>query len=253
MQCKIVIPSYKRADRVISKEICRDVILCVPESQTDEYKYYNHDVEIVSHPDSVIGLPAKRNWMVKHFKELFMMDDDIQFVHNLMTIKGESSPTKGESSSIRDKDEIYEIIQKLYSLAKLLDVSLFGFGNIPTPMQYTEFEPYKLTNRVNGCSYGVIYGENTIWNEDIPLKEDFWISGYVLYKERKILVDNRYHFEQKDTFVNPGGLSEFRSSQTEMKSILAIRKYFGESILMKNKKFHVNKKVKYNISSKFRI
>ena len=246
MHCKIVIPSYKRADRVLTKEICKDVILCVPESQEEDYKNYNPDVEIVCHPDSVKGLPAKRNWMAKHFTELFMIDDDVAYVQD-MTIG------IGEPSSIRNKNEVYDLIQILYAIAKLLGVSLFGFGNIPTPMQYNEFEPYKLTNRVTGCSYGVIYGENTVWNEDIPLKEDFWISGYVLYKERKILVDNRYHFVQKDTFVNAGGLSEFRSSQTEMKSILAIKKYFGDSISIKKGKFHVNKSVKYNIKSTFRI
>lgn len=59
MHCKIVIPSYKRADRVLTKEICKDVILCVPESQEEDYKNYNPDVEIVCHPDSVKGLPAK--------------------------------------------------------------------------------------------------------------------------------------------------------------------------------------------------
>lgn len=246
MPCKIVIPSYNRADRVITKDICRDVIICVPESQEKDYKYYNPDTEIVTHPDSVKGFPPKRNWMANHFKELFMIDDDIAYVQKMYI-------EKGEQSAIRDKDYVYDIIQKLYEMAKLLGVSVFGFGNRATPFQYDEFEPFSLTKRVTGCSYGVIKNENVVWNEDIVLKEDFWISSYVLYKERRILVDNRYHFAQKDTFVNPGGLSEFRSNQSEMKSILAIRKHFGESIVIKTAVNHVNKSVKYNITSKYRI
>lgn len=38
---------------------------------------------------------------------------------------------------------------------------------------------------ITGCSYGVIYNKNTWWNEEIRLKEDFWISCYIKYKERK--------------------------------------------------------------------
>ena len=174
------------------------------------------------------------------------MDDDIASVHRV-------SVSPGEKAGVKSKNEVYDIIQNLYNRAKLIGVSVFGFGNKATPFQYSPFEPFTLTNRITGCSYGVISNENTIWNEDIAVKEDFWISSYVLYKERSILVDFRYHFQQKDTFKNPGGLSGFRTNQSEMKSILAIRKHFGESIIIKTGKFHVNKSVKYNIASKYRI
>lgn len=54
-----------------------DPIICVSESEVAEYSEYNPGVEIVAHPDSVKGLPAKRNWMVNYFNELFMLDDDV--------------------------------------------------------------------------------------------------------------------------------------------------------------------------------
>ena len=77
MSLKIVIPSHKRHDRVFSKKLVVDPIICVAKSQEAIYKEYNPECEIVCHPDDVIGLVPKRNWMAKHFGELFMFDDDV--------------------------------------------------------------------------------------------------------------------------------------------------------------------------------
>ena len=76
MSLKIVIPSHKRHDRVLSKKLVTDPIICVAKSQRDIYREYNPECEIVCHPDSVVGLIPKRNWMAKHFGDLFMFDDD---------------------------------------------------------------------------------------------------------------------------------------------------------------------------------
>lgn len=77
MSLNIVIPSYKRADCVLAKDLVANPIICVAESESGAYKEFNPECEIVTHPDSVKGLPAKRNWMVQHFGELFMLDDDV--------------------------------------------------------------------------------------------------------------------------------------------------------------------------------
>ena len=57
MSCKIVIPSMGRAENVLTTKLV-DAIICVPEKEKEKYLHYNRDVEIITHPDSVIGLPA---------------------------------------------------------------------------------------------------------------------------------------------------------------------------------------------------
>lgn len=246
MSCKIVIPSHKRADRVLSKNLLCNPILCVEESQFEEYKLYNPECEIVCHPDTVIGLVAKRNWMVNHFGELFMVDDDVNYFTRKYI-------REGVSPVIKDPEEITRIIFTLHDMAKMIGVSLFGFTKNPNPIQYKEFEPLSLSNMITGCAYGVIKSPNTVWNEELKLKEDFWISCYVKYKERMILVDRRYNFTQKDTFINPGGLSSIRNEKTEMENILAIKKYFGDTISIK-KGTHLAKSFKKNnISCTFKF
>lgn len=73
MSLNIVIPTYKRPERVLSKALVTNPILCVSESEKEAYREFNPECEIVTHPDSVKGLPAKRNWteadqMIEGFK-----------------------------------------------------------------------------------------------------------------------------------------------------------------------------------------
>ena len=250
MSLPIVIPSHKRHDKVFAKKLVLNPIICVAESQADLYRQYNPDCEIVTHPDDVIGLIPKRNWMAKHFGELFMIDDDVHAVKNLVV-------EKGEPGVIRAPERVTEIINSLYELACMLDVHLFGFTSRISPVMYDESGFYSLSKMITGCSYGVRYNKNVWWNEEIKLKEDFWISCYMQYKERRILTDLRYNFSQKSTFVNAGGLAAFRNQEEERRSILFIKKNFGDSIQLKgatnNGKDKTKQMVEYNISCKFRF
>lgn len=248
MPLKIVIPSHKRHDRVLSKKLVVDPIICVAKSQEDIYREYNPDCEIVTHPDSVVGLIPKRNWMAKYFNELFMLDDDVNQFRRLYI-------EKEEKAAIKDKVVITKLINELYELACMLDVHVFGFTNKTTPVMYPEEKYFSLTNAITGCAYGVRYNTNVWWNEYLKLKEDFWISCYMKYKERKILTDQRYNFTQKDTFCNSGGLASIRNQAEERRNILELKKYFGNAVSLKKEHFNgrdkIIDKVKYNISVKF--
>ena len=70
------------------------------------------------------------------------------------------------------------------------------------------------------------------------------------------MTDLRYNFSQKGTFVNAGGLAAFRNQEEERRSILFIKKHFGDSIALKgptnNGKDKTRSMVQYNISAKFK-
>lgn len=250
MSLKIVIPSHKRHDRVISKRLVEDPIICVAESQAEIYKRYNPECEIVTHPDDVIGLIPKRNWMAKHFGELFMLDDDV-----MRMVKLYIEP--GETAAIKDKVKITRLINELYEMACLMDVNLFGFTNCTTPTMFSEQKWLHLGKQITGCAYGVRYNPNIWWNEELKLKEDFWISCYVKYKERKVLTDMRYNFQQKGTFASAGGLASIRTQEEERRNILALKYAFGDVISLKKKgnngRDKTIDKVQYNISASFPI
>jgi hypothetical protein len=244
MQLKIVIPSHKRHDNVITTKLVKNAIICVAESQVDLYKEHNPDYEIVAHPDSVIGLIPKRNWMKNHFGDMFMIDDDVFMFHKLYMNMGEPSVVK---SSAFIENQIYA----LYETAKLMEVPLFGFTKNPRPEQYNVFKPYRLDQTITGCAYGVMGNSDIKWDEDFKLKEDFYISCLAKYKYRKILVDTRFNFGQKDTFVSSGGLAEIRNHDQERRDMLRMRKNFGECVTLKQDRSFAKSKVKNNITVKF--
>ena len=77
MEVKIVIPSHRRADRVKTLGVAPGAILCVPKAQEGAYRKHNPGAELSAHPDDVIGLAAKRNWICERFGDVMMLDDDL--------------------------------------------------------------------------------------------------------------------------------------------------------------------------------
>ena len=78
MALMVVIPSAGRADRVKAVRAINADVLCVPESEANAYRRRNYGVDLVTHPDSVRGLPAKRQWIADRFGDVFMVDDDVK-------------------------------------------------------------------------------------------------------------------------------------------------------------------------------
>lgn len=248
MSLKIVIPSHKRHDRVISKRLVEDPIICVAESQKELYQKFNPECEIVTHPDDVIGLIPKRNWMARYFGDLFMIDDDVSSLRRIYI-------EVGEKETIRDKVFITRLINELYEYACMLEVNLFGFTNMSSPTMFKGDQWLSLAKQITGCAYGVRRSPNIWWDEDLKLKEDFWISCYVKYKERKVLTDLRYNFMQKGTFASPGGLASIRTQDEERRNILELKRDFGDVVHLKKQGFNgrqkTRDKVRYNISVQF--
>jgi len=246
MSCKIVVPSHNRADRVLTTEVIDSPIICVEKSQEEAYKEYNPDCEIVSHPDSVKGLVPKRNWMLNHFGDLFMVDDDCLSFRKMYV-------DMGEHQKVDSKMEVNQRILELYDLAKTLGVHLFGFTKNPRPEQYPVFKPFSMSNCINGGAYGAIQGEHVVWNEEFKLKEDFMISCLVKHHYRKILIDNRYNFSHRETFKSTGGLAEIRNHDEEIKNILRLRKYFGDVVNLKKNRISSKLVKKYDVTVRFKF
>ena len=242
---KIVIPSYKRADRVLSKRLFERPIICVCESEKREYERLNPECEILTHPDSVRGLVAKRNWIADNIGDCFMIDDDVVSCHNI------SVPPSEKAYNLSNQ-EIYDTIQRLYRLAILLDVHLFGFSTKTRPCFYNEKSWYALNIPITGCAYGIRQSKNIHWDTRFTLKEDFLISSTLMFRERNILTCQALNFVQRDTGVNRGGLSEFRNKDEIKRNILLLRKFFGESIKKKPQRFK-NEKESINVQMSYKI
>lgn len=229
MEVKVVIPSHKRAERVQTIMAVDNAIICVEDSQRDLYAAYNKNVEIVTHPDSVRGLAAKRDWILKHFGNVMMLDDDIDCLKRVYTEKGEPTDVDAKTA--------YEIIQATAAACRAAGFFAFGFSTSPTPLHYNLFEPISLSGYLTGCAHGVLKGSKLWYNAEIICNEDYWLSCLNAFHHRGCYKDNRFYWVQKDTFVNRGGLAEFRNLEAEEKDFRLLQKVFGQEVisLRKNK------------------
>lgn len=243
IEIKVIIPSHKRSDRVKTLEHIRNAAICVPESQEGIYREHNPDAEIITHSDDIKGLAPKRQWIYETFKNVFMLDDDIIHVKKHYAESGEESRI--------DSDTAYHIIQQAGNLAHIMGAYLFGFNKNPMPLAYDEFQPIQLSGHITGCAFGMLEGSKLFFNPNLVSVEDFFVSGINAYHHRMCYLDLRYNFTQEKTFMNEGGLSDFRTEETEKSDTLALRKLFGEIINIKKENLGMTKnKNKYGRSFK---
>jgi hypothetical protein len=228
----VVIPSMSRFDKpCITHRYIKNAILCVPESQLDAYKRVNPNAEIVTHPDTIIGLGAKRNWIMDEFKDVMMLDDDLKGIKKNTASIGERPETLSPSQA-------WEVIQMLGNMANMLDVKMFGFGNCTNPSMYCPNKPFGLTGFILGGNMGML--ENEILRCDtsrIQIKHDYYLSALNAYYFRKCLIDFRYCIGMDGVGKTAGGLQKFRNPEIEYEDSITLRKMFGEAIIPKKAGF----------------
>jgi hypothetical protein len=223
MHVEIVIPSHKRAGRIPTLDLLPSAVVCIPQSQAPEYRAAHPLAQLVLHPDDVLGLQAKRNWMYKHFGNLLMVDDDLTDFRRLYL-------PAGEPVYIKDEARILALVQETAYAAKQAGAFLFGFNSNQNPTMYKALNPIQLTGWINGCAQGILAGSKLWWSTDIKCNCDYWISALNAYHHRIIWRDNRFCFTQKDTFKGAGGQAEFRNMEAEAADFALLKRCFGEAI-----------------------
>lgn len=241
---KVIIASHKRAERITTHKKVANSIICIPESQLSEYiEHVGRDVEIVTHPDSVIGLSWKRQWMYEHFGNAFHLDDDLMFMKRIYTERGE--PEK------LTPDEIYKVIQATARAAKSAGAYLFGFNTSGKPFTYQSLQPIQVSGYVNTCAFGLLTGSKLFFRPEQRYQEDYWICGLNAHYHRKIWRDNRYYFHYGETWTGTGGLAEFRNFETLEKILKELQQCFGDDVIHVRKMGTINHPFQINFKSPF--
>lgn len=222
---KVIIPSHKRAGKVSTIKHISNAIICIPEAQYKDYlEYYDKDI-LICHPDSIIGLPPKRQWIYETFHDVFMVDDDSDGMHRLWpTIRMGS---KGKTDPV----DTYDIIQQTADTAKQLGAKLFSFGRHVRPITCDSLEPFRFGPELCGGEIGIFYDGKLFWPSFDIQKEDIWISLLNAFYNRYMFIDSRFAFGFKKTFVNPGGCTDTRMKESELCAIKWLKGQFGNVVV----------------------
>lgn len=187
---KVVIPSYHRANKVRALAIPHSIV-CVPQSEYDDYVANYGEDRVVAHPDSILGIGPKRQWIIEQFKNVFMIDDEYDHLVRCYLPEGSDEPTACTP------EETYEIIQATAELTKELGTYLFGFSKTAKPLYFNPADPFGVSVSSTNLVYygiGVIDGGNIFVPDDLNYNEDDFISLINAYENRFCLVDKRYSY-----------------------------------------------------------
>jgi hypothetical protein len=196
----------------------------VAEGQAEDYARHNPGVPILTHPDTLIGLAPKRQWIYDRLGDVFMVDDDVAFFRALYLPR--HSPRLSPANA-------YELIQATAETARNLGAFLFGFTGNGDSRTYFPQQPFGLVGFCNGCALGLLAGSKIRFPPEAVAVEDVFASGINAYYHRYAFFDRRFGVIQKKTFRNPGGQSEYRTVERERESLEYLQRMFGDAIRRK--------------------
>lgn len=227
---EVIIPSHRRAGKIPTLKILPDAKLCIPESQEAEYRQHHPEANIVTHPDSVRGLVAKRQWILDTYEDVFMLDDDISGMRNLVQPGGTPRPEMFVSG-----DHLMAIIERAHDTAEKLGVFLYGFTDMANPLTFDGRKPFALSGYVRGATMGIRPGSKLWFNKDIVTAGGLWISLLNAYHHRMAFRDLRYGAHIVETGTGVGGLSQYRTEDNYRKDAALLEKFFGPDAIKKKK------------------
>jgi hypothetical protein len=223
----IVSPSHARAGLVKVTRLIPDIPLCVPASQEADYRKSNPENELIVHPDTIVGLSAKRQWLLDRYGDVFMLDDDVAVMNDL-------TRAPGESMRVTDPQVIRDLIYRLFDQAAQMGAHLLGFANFANPAAAWPHHPFELTGFVPGRAIGVRAGGKLFFPDRVLITDDLYVSALNAHFHRYCLRDCRYVFMAPGTWKNEGGMNVHRSWQRMLENNQLMIDLFGEAIVKKS-------------------
>jgi hypothetical protein len=220
----IVCPTHGRAGAVTIFRLLPDIPLCLAESQLPLYQEHYPDAEYIVHPDSLIGMSRKRQWMLDKLGDIFMLDDDIVAMRDVMV-------RAGEDGTIRDPQTIKDLIYRLFDQAEQMGAYLVGFNNFAHPAAYRPQYPFQLTGSVAGRAIGIRTGGKLEFPNKSMMTDDMYVSALNAYHHRYCLRDDRYVFYATGCWDNKGGMAIHRTWDRMLENNEFLRESFGDAIV----------------------
>lgn len=223
VEMEVIIPSHKRAGRITTHKHVPGII-CVPEAQGDDYRRLHPGETIVTHPDNIIGLCSKRNWIIQRWPNCFMIDDDTKGL--VRTYLRPGTKRNYRMSRSEALDAIWATAQTCKNLGAYL------FGLLPTldARNYFPQKPFRLTGFCNACAMGVLEGSKITFDPRAVVKDEFYASCINAFHHRYMFVDERFTILQPGVGKQTGGCSDYRTTEVEAASIAFLKEEFGDVV-----------------------
>jgi hypothetical protein len=221
-------PSYKRPEKSITQIKYPFIKLVVCESQAEEYLENGNDIVIV--PNEAQGNISRiRNYikdnLMQDFDCIIMVDDDNSGI----------GYWENQKYKIFEANELEEFCESLAILTKDFGFYSFGLNCVTDKGAYMEHTPFSTNKFIGAPFHGILKNNKCIYDEDIPLKEDYDWTLQNLKKYGGVLRANFASYKVKQA-EQKGGCSNMRNLKEEERQFELLQKKWGSKIIRQDKK-----------------
>jgi hypothetical protein len=231
---QVVIPSRRRSAFVAkAAALFRDPIICVDETEVDDYRRAVPQLKLLAHPKSVNILQTIRQWILDNVKAdvIFQCDDD---VHDFYCMVGY------RVRRLADPAAIEAIITNAAHNCRDAGTLLFFFAHTRNPVDHRTTAPIRFVSPPVGCAMGIWRQE---FNRNIRFDPGIQHAGLDAAlrimanpKYRIIWCDTRFCFQPKAHLTAIGGLAGLRTAEGIAADDDLLRKRFGSAISIEHYK-----------------
>lgn len=233
MKISVNAPSYKRPDDVRTLgylPFCKVWVDC---KEYDSYKENYPESNIISCPDGVQGnLCRVRNYILKtEFEKgadvVLIIDDDFTCLRRYDYVEEDRW---GYEPHVITADEFVPFLEKYSILADEFGAKFWGVNCYYDPWGYSHNTPFSTRSYIGGPFQCFLKGNRCMYDESLPLKEDYDMTLQQLNMERVVLRLNAYHYLCKQS-EQKGGCAAYRNRQREKEQLEALRRKWGGAIV----------------------
>ena len=222
---KIVVacPSYRRpkVETLAYLPFCR---VYVDEAEYAAYRSANpKTADIVSCKKGIQGnLCRIRNHIIREelgkrgADVLLIVDDDMKGIYYWEKSK----------RILFESDRVIDFIAKYSLLAREIGAFFWGINVSDDKQFYREYSPFSTVSYIGGPFQCFLKGNECLYDERLPLKEDYDMTLQQLNRHRVALRVNKFFYRVKQA-CQPGGCATYRNLKREKEQLILLRKKWG--------------------------
>lgn len=197
---------------MLTTKIFPDAYIYVPKNEVPQYSMYKN---VIGVPDSIKGITATRNYILKHNDcDIFFIDDDLLYGGYI-----ERSELKYKVRKIFKSSEIFETeISKLFELCYQMDAKLCGFFTVGNNLTNYNYNPFLFNGLCLGSCMGIVNDGTYYFNEEYEVKEDYELTLRNIKDGRPTVRTNILFMQHEHTQLK-GGCRDSNRIEKEKKAI----------------------------------
>jgi hypothetical protein len=233
MKISVNIPSYHRCDDVLTLKYLPFGRVYVSGDEEDDYRKNYPEAKIIACSNGIQGNVSRvRNYILeKEFEAgndvVVLVDDDLYRLERYVKMEG------SDFGYIKEKvetDEFLLFVEKYSIMAEEIGAKFWGVNINSDPMAYRHACPFSTISPVLGPFQCFLKGNRCMYDESLPLKEDYDMTLQQLNLERVILRIDAYHYICRQS-TNKGGCATYRNREREKQQMEALRQKWGSDII----------------------